>query len=140
MENKKKIIKIFLISSLIIFISLNSASVINNETYDGIKQAIDDINSSGTINLEEGIYTGENNTNILINDKNVTIFGKNNKTIIDGNNQIIFEIAPSGKLTLINITIQNSQSINGGAINNQGELNILSSKFIKNTGNYGGDI
>ena len=80
-----------------------------------------------------------NNDPIILNSEielsnEVVIIGNGvQNTIIDGQNaHRIFSILSSGKLSLSNMTIQNSiESTNGGAIYNQGEL-ILNNVLFKN--------
>ena len=53
-----------------------------NKPYKSIKKGIDNLNDGSTIYLSEGTFDGLN----LTVDKRLTIEGKTNKTIIDGQN------------------------------------------------------
>jgi len=106
---------------------------ITNTTEGGLKLAIDTV-EEGTVYLEDGVYSGENNTNITIT-KNLTIIGKSNKnTIIDaqGNNQI-FTINGDCSVILINLTFINGKSHTGGAIYNSGDLSVSDCSFVNNS-------
>jgi len=107
---------------------------IYNTTDGGIKKAIAE--TDDTLYLNFGVYSGENNTNIII-DKSISIIGNGSSVVIDGKNQKnnynIFYITNTGNLTLINVTIKNGYASGGGAIyNNGGSLNIDSCEFINN--------
>lgn len=127
--------------------SLNSSSGAGSITISNsssIKGAIDNGSNYDTIILENGTYSGKNNTNIVIN-RNITISGKYaNGTILDGERKSsFFEISRGVSVKLINLTFINgfnsgysSFFLNGGgAIRNYGELYIINSCFINNTQN-----
>ena len=148
----------------------------SDETGDGSSQnpfnslecAVNNSKNESTIYLNDGKYVGEHNRNITI-DKSITIIGKSKQnTIIDAESSgRLFNVTPSSRLTLINITLLNGYSTgnggliycdggeiniencilknstgceNGGVIyNNLGSLNIENSCFINNSANeYGG--
>jgi len=106
---------------------------ISNSTEGGIKRAVEKSKSGTTVYLFKGVYSF-NNTNININ-KNIKIVGKGSaKSIVidaryEGN---IFKIAKKGNLTLVNVTLLNAYSTNGGAIYNTGILSIKNSIFNNN--------
>ena len=114
--------------------------------YDGtngpkatIKNATGTVNSNGTIHIAKGTYY-ENNIKI---NTNMTIIGENQKnTIINGqqSGQSIFTVASGVYLTLINLTLTNATSDIGGAINNDGTLNVYNSTFTNNNAADGGAI
>ncbi|OQD58387.1 adhesin-like protein [Methanobrevibacter arboriphilus JCM 13429 = DSM 1125] len=84
---------------------------IDNSTAGGINGAITN-DPSDTIILDPGIYSGNDNTNIVIN-KSVTIRGNgpSNTVIIDGGNiNRLFNITSTGSLTLINVTLKDGFS------------------------------
>ena len=134
-----KIYKSILLTILIGMLSLLTISsvsanevTINYFNSDGIEGAISKGNT--TINLEEGTYKGEKNTNITINSgDNITIQSKDpdKKATIDGQNmgQFIFN---NGNLTLKNLIIKNCAMDLGGALYNRGNLKIFNCIFINN--------
>ena len=142
---KNKNLKDFLVYFLIIlamalvifnFIGVSEGAThnINNTTQAGIKETINgDVDNFITIILEEGEYSGENNTNISIA-KNVIIRGNgSSKTIINGGKNQIFYIEKSGNLTLSNVTLLNGESSQGRLIyNNLGNALIKNSILIIN--------
>ena len=109
-----------------------------------IKNATGTVKSDGTVHIASGTYK-ENN--ITIN-KNMNIIGENQKnTIINGqqSGNSIFTIASGVNLTIINLTLTNGTSNNGGgAINNiyGGTLTVDNCSFTNNkaTGSGGGAI
>ncbi len=133
-----------------------------------LQRAVNNSKNDSTVYLNDGEYAGENNRNITI-DKTITIIGKSmQNTLINGKSSgILFNITPTGRLTLINVTLLNGYSDgNGGSIysdagqinikncivknsnahdnggviyNNMGTLNIENSCFTNNSAyNYGG--
>lgn len=119
-------------------LTINSVSAnevtINDTNSQGIKGAIS--NGNTTINLEEGIYTGEKNSYIIINaEQNITIQSKdpNNKAKIDGENINSF-LRNNGNLTIKNLIIKNCimTDLNGGSICNNANLKIINCIFINN--------
>jgi autotransporter family porin len=114
--------------------------------YDGtngpkatIKNATGTVNSNGTIYIAKGTY---NESNIQIN-TNMTIIGENQQnTIINGqqSGHSIFTIASGVYLTIINLTLTNGTSDIGGAIANDGDLNVYNSTFTNNKATDGGAI
>ena len=110
-----------------------------------IKNATGTVTAGGIINIANGCYSGENNTNIVI-DKNMTIVGENRKsTIINGTNSAqIFSVQKGITVTIKNLTFvngtatQNLTFINknitaGGAICNFGNLTVVDTTFTGNT-------
>ncbi|MGL4669016.1 MAG: hypothetical protein ACRCVG_00260 [Methanobacteriaceae archaeon] len=139
-ENKKQylVLGVVLLTFFILISSISAATntTITNSTGDGgIKKAINDGNN--IINLEEGIYTGENNSNLpsTNNSSNITINGvnSNNHSVIDCNGKIFID--NQGNLTLINLIIKNAhRGPHGGAIyNNGGNLTIINCTFLNCT-------
>jgi len=136
---------------------------INQNTPGGLKKAIETvgnvenyydngiINSNawgiGTIYMEDGVYSGSDNTNLNIGGfynpdvyvRDLTIVGKGNNVVIDakGINQI-FEIEGT-KLTLKNLKLINGKSNSGGgAISSSGDLTVIDCTFTNNKANYDG--
>jgi len=118
-----------------------------NATYNGtsgpkatIANATGTVVVNGTVHIAQGTY---NETGIIIT-KNMTIIGENqDNTIINGKQTgtTIFTILPGINVTLINLTLTNSTSINyGGAIVNYGTLIINNCTFYNNTATEGGAI
>ncbi len=95
----------------------------------------------GAVYIGKGIYKGNGNRNITI-DKNVTILGESQTdTIIDGeDSDRIFYITSEGAVILMNLTIQNGNMENGGAIYNNGFLGVFNSTITGNSANLGGAI
>ena len=133
---------------------------INNSSLGGIRQALDLVEDGGTINLNPGTYSGNNNTNITIN-RNVVIQGNgsvNNVTIDADLVNIIFTINEGLNVVFINITFTRGYAIfiNGGSVtligcnfinnpygaiyNDQGGITATNCNFINNTGTEGGAI
>ena len=126
-------------------------NVTGNDTWDGqsatwngtsgpkqtIKNATDTVNNGGTVNIAEGTYSGSGNSNININ-KDMTINGAGiDKTIISGLNLArIFYIAPGCNVKINNLTFTNGRSDNGGAIFNNGNLQVNYCKFTNCTTVY----
>jgi hypothetical protein len=73
-----------------------------------IKNATGTVDINGTVNIADGLYTGENNTNILI-DRNMAIIGQSQAgTIINGTDSAqIFQILSGVTVTIQNLTIAN---------------------------------
>ena len=95
--------------------------------FQSLECAINNSESDSTIYLNDGAYAGEHNRNITL-DKSITIIGKSKQnTLLDaGFCGRLFNVTPTGRLTLINITLINGYSEgNGGLIySNGGEINI----------------
>lgn len=90
--------------------------------YESIRHAVNYTSDDSTIYLNEGIYTGEDNRNIILN-KTVTLIGKSKETtVIDCESSgRLFNMSSNSKLTLINLTLKNGNSTdNGGLIYNEG--------------------
>ena len=118
-----------------------------NATYNGtsgpkktITNATGTVVANGTVHVAQGTY---NETGIIIT-KNMTIIGETqDNTIINGKQTgtPIFNILTGINVTLINLTLKNSTSINyGGAIVNYGTLIINNCTFYNNTATEGGAI
>jgi uncharacterized repeat protein (TIGR01451 family) len=100
-----------------------------------INNATGTVNPNGIVNIADGTYSGENNTNITI-DRNMTIIGESQTgTIISPISPgRIFFINSDLTVNLHNLTIQNclvtEVGENGGAIYNNGSnLNVNNCKF-----------
>jgi len=135
-------IKTFLLSlmvlsvlTIILMSSVNAASETINPNNGSLNESIGKT-SIDTIFLEKGNYSGENNTNLTISNKNITISGIESGVVIDGAGvNWIFNITNGANLTLNNITLQNGYRNNdgGGAIYvNNGSLNCSYVVFYKN--------
>jgi hypothetical protein len=130
---KSIIFSMLFLAMTISMISSVSGVNITNSTGD-IKTALN--NSPNSILLLPGVYSGENNTNIVI-DKNVSIIGKDKDQVIINGNGVnnIFTINKGVKVVLENITFINGLSISGGAIFNNGDLFIYNVIFLNNYAN-----
>ena len=148
------LLSILLITTLTIsMISDVSAAdiTISPTTSGGLKQAIETAKSGDTIYLKNGVYSGENNTNITIN-KNITIKGLGSQVILDGNNKAQFLQIKKVKVFLNNLKFINGQNrINttdyagdeiqigdGGAILSSGYLTINKCTFTNNKAVFSG--
>ncbi|MCZ3365608.1 right-handed parallel beta-helix repeat-containing protein [Methanobacterium veterum] len=104
----------------------------------GVSNASDSRNA--TIHLSKGTFTGTGNTEVVINKAHqsqggsLTIVGAGyNKTFIDANSiDSIFDIKADSIVKLLNLTLINGKSTNGGAIVNEGNLSIVDCIFEKN--------
>jgi len=151
--NKKKLFSILLIGIVTILAIGMMGTVsaldqtITTASSGGLKTAINNVGTGETVYMENGVYSGNDNTGITIN-KNLTISGKGNNVVIDakGTNRI-FIIGSGVSLTLKNLKLINGGSPDGkgGAIYNNGALTISGSTFTNNQAkndfyNYGGAI
>jgi predicted outer membrane repeat protein len=137
---------------------------------NSIKNAVGTVGTNGTIRIANGIYSGENNTQIHIT-KNMTIIGQSQEnTVINANlSSWIFYIESNISdisVTIQNLTLANGSGDYGGAINNyygilllkdctfsgnivtedggaifnEGNQTVINCTFINNTGSGGGAI
>ena len=104
-----------------------------------IKNATWAVYDGGTVNIADGLYTGENNTNILI-DKNIIIKGQSRDgTIINGTDSAqIFTVQSGANITVQNLTFADSTGSRGSAFYNKGTLIINNCSFIGNTADQEG--
>lgn len=140
---KIKKISFILLATLFCFlflVSISSTSAnevnINNTTNEGIKGSL----GNDTINLDGGIYSGENNTNISFdNSRNITIQSSdpNNKAIIDlgGDEGVTFinntgAVDSLGSLTLKNLVFKNARFFALICFNSK--LTVINCTFIHN--------
>jgi len=149
---KKSLIIMLLLTIFIAILGINlvsAASVkvtektINSTSSGGIKSVANSIGQNGIIYLKNGVYKGANNYNITISNKNITIIGQSQKgTIIDGGGvNKIFTLTGGAKLQLINVTIRNGKSSNGGAILNYNSYLVVKNCYFNNNyGNNGGGV
>ena len=112
--------------------------------YKTINFGIQQVENKGTVNIGPGTYSTHSDVNhkdynITI-EKNVTVNGAGkDQTIIDPeNNGRVFTINSGFNLTLKNLKILNSTETVGGAIYNQGTLNIEDCTFENNHGTVNG--
>ena len=104
-------------------------------------QLQDEIDNSpyGMITLESNYVRVAGDNDIVIN-KNFNIFG-NDEYKIDANNLGgIFKINEGCSVLLSNVVLVNGNGINGGAIYNEGTVNIISSTLTSNNASFGGAI
>ncbi len=139
----KKITTFTLLAIVLIICSLSTISAathsITNSTSDGgIRTALNGASPGDIIELADGTYTGNNNTNMTIN-KNITIQGKTkDKVILDAQGlSRIFTIANNMNVTFINLTFLNGYTNNnGGAIYNiyaNSTIKLMNCTFINNS-------
>ena len=104
-----------------------------NHPYKTIDQAIKNVDKNGIVKIANGIYKGKGNTNLTIS-KNMKIIGQHQKkTIINGEGtNWIFTVNRGVNVTIMNLTLTNGTSKNGGAIYNQGTCNVSGCTFTGN--------
>ncbi|WP_321421009.1 right-handed parallel beta-helix repeat-containing protein [uncultured Methanobacterium sp.] len=111
--------------------------VYNNLTGDGpklsIKNATGTVVDNGTVYVANGVYGGENNTNIQIT-RNLSLIGESqNGTVINAYNLAqIFTIQPGVTFILKNVTLTNATSSYGGSIYNSGTMYLDSCSITGN--------
>ena len=121
----------------------DSAAGNQSSPYASLNKAISQANASQNvvINLAEGTYLGENNTDLSINlahkqnNGSLTIIGKGiGKTIIDADyaSPIFKSIGADSIVTLVNITFTHGKNNLGSAITTSADLTIDSCEFIRN--------
>lgn len=104
-----------------------------------IQNAINNINSEGTVYVENGTYF----ENIRIENKNIMLIGDgSSKTFLDGkSNSAVIWIIKGSSVSVDGFTIQNGRSLLGGGIHNAGDLTISNSIIQGNSAfGYGGGI
>ena len=116
---------------------------ITNTTNGGLKTAIGNVGTDETVYMENGVYSGNDNTGIII-DRSITIEGKGNNVVIDakGVNRI-FTIRTGNSVTLKNLKLINGKLTDGdgGAIYNGGRiLTVIGCTFTNNQAGSGGAI
>ena len=110
-----------------------------------IINAKDNVNSGGTLNLANGKYVGDGNTNITI-DKDLNIKGQSKTgSILNGTGtNWIFEVYDGVHLSLTNLTLTNGSSDYFGGIYNSGSLTVTNCNFSNDhttaVGSAGGAI
>ena len=110
-----------------------------------IKNATGTVNNGGIINIADGVYSGAQNTNIVIY-KNMNIKGQSqDSTIINGTNMDdmngIFTILPGYNVTITDLTMCNGYTVRGGAaITCEGNLTVNNCNFEYNQASIGGAI
>lgn len=121
------------------------SATFNSSTGDGpklsIKNATESVDNNGLINIADGLYTGDNNTDIQIS-KNMTLIGQSQSgTIINAQNQArIFIIQSDTTVTIKNLTLTNADADYAGAILNAGNLTIVDCTFSNSAADSGGAI
>ena len=121
---------------------LSAADItIDPKTSGGLKKAMETAKNGDTILLKNGVYTGKNNVNLIIN-KNINIEGLGSKVVLDGEgNNHIFTITGE-TVSLKKLKVTNGYSTaSGGAINNvKGNLIVKDCTFTNNLAITGGAI
>ncbi|WP_407379339.1 hypothetical protein [Methanobrevibacter sp.] len=107
----------------------------NNSEFSDINSILQINESNKIIYLENGNYSGLNNTNLIISG-NTTLIGHDmNKTVFDAKLlSNIFTISNHSNVVLINLTFINGKASYGGAITNHGNLSLVNCSFIQNNG------
>lgn len=115
---------------------LNSTHISGNKGPKAtIENATSIVETGGIVHIANGNYS-ENNIEIKTN---MTIIGENEQnTIINGINDQIFIVFTDVNVTITDLTLANGTNSNGGAIYNEGALNVKNCKFKDNTAT-GGD-
>ncbi len=122
----------------IVYVNATATTIGTGESWNSpvitIQDALGKVSSNGKIILAEGKYnvTGDYGLTIA---QNINITGQTqNKVIIDGlKTKQIITITTGYNVNITNITFTNGKAEQGGAINNQGTINITNSSFINNT-------
>lgn len=154
---------LILVFGLTVITVISSASAADNDTiyvngswgndsWDGltwptakltIKNATATVNNGGTVHIADGIYTGDENTNITL-DKDVTFIGESqNRTIINGTDtNRLFVIENGANVSLINMTLANGyiDESMGAAVFNLGNLTVSGCTFTGNMAETGSAI
>ena len=108
----------------------NNVGDVNNP-FATINKAID--SNVSNIHLSEGKFIGTGNNGLTIENKSITIIGAGaDKTIIDLNKTQFMDIKSTSSVVLTNLTIINGYTKYGGAIYNNGNLDIYYSTFEDN--------
>ena len=152
MDFHKRKLLIFLVVFIFVIIFTGAASATNTTVTpgsDAIKTAITNAHPGDTLNLKAGTYYEHD----LMVDKDLTITGptitaKNPPSaVIDAQQKgRAFHINTGVKVTLKNLQIENGNASYGGAVDNEGNLNINYCTFRNNRANpyaddrYGGAI
>ncbi|MCE7698680.1 MAG: hypothetical protein K8E24_007545, partial [Methanobacterium paludis] len=117
------------------------SAVYNSTTSSGPKATISNatgtVTENGTVYIANGTY---NENNITIN-QNMNIIGESQQnTVINGTNSgnSIFLIASGVNVIISNLTLTQGQNSNGGAIYNDGTLNVTNSTLTYNTADWKG--
>jgi len=122
---------------------------ISPTTSGGLKKAMETAKNGDTILLKNGVYTGKNNVNLIIN-KNINIKGLNSKAVLDGEGktQILRITGKKVKVSIENLKFTNGQSYNnskdnydsgGGAIRiTKGSLTVKNCTFTENQASRSG--
>ncbi|WP_169805357.1 beta strand repeat-containing protein [Methanobrevibacter cuticularis] len=129
---------LLLLFALLVMVGLSTSFAadrnITNATDGGISGAVNSSLANDKIILSDGIYSGNNNKDIIIN-KNLTITGSNKaNTVIDlSGGSKLFTINSSVSLILANLTIKNAQIGNNSyLISNNGYLTLQNVNIINN--------
>jgi hypothetical protein len=129
MFSLKKMIFCLAILVIICFglINVSTASDVTINSTNGTLSGV--VNKYDTIYLDDGVYKGDLNKNVIVS-RNTTIIGLNKGGAILDDEKIFssFQINPKTSLTLINLTFRNRIS----SIDNQGALTIRNTTFINN--------
>jgi len=129
--------------------TVNAADItISPTTPGGLKKAIETAENGSTIYLENGVYKGENNMNIIL-DKDINIKGKGKNVVIDGQkkySRLFYCGYQTGRyhpsdnrghtphsLNLLNLKITKFYA-NNEIIDNCGSLNVVNCIFSDNVG------
>ncbi|KAF2074302.1 hypothetical protein CYY_004396 [Polysphondylium violaceum] len=133
----------------VIYVELKSNCKTNcgsyNSPYPSLSLALKNTLKRTTIILKDGIYTGEDNMNLLIDSSsytNIRPMNSTSKVVFDceGYSQL-FNVKGSKSFTLTNITIANCTSNRGGALFFENSIVTLDNiKFFNNRANNGGAI
>jgi hypothetical protein len=108
--------------------------------YNKIQSAVDAISAGGIVKVLSGTY----NENVEI-DKSLTVKGAGKaNTIVNGKlADSVFRIGlnnPSAHVSLLDMTIENGNALNGGGILNRGTLDLTGILLTDNTAGNGGGI
>lgn len=138
---KKRNLLFLLLIFLIGTITINTIDMvsstditISSDTVGGLKGAIESSNIGDTIHLKDGIYKGENNTNITIN-KSIAIKGLGSNVVFNGEGKNQFFIINSKALVSLKnlkLTYGYSKHKSGAIYANGGNLILNNCIFTNN--------
>ena len=130
--------------SFFMFMLIGSVSadnqIINTTSTGGLASAIENVGSGQIVYMENGVYSGKNNTNLTIS-KNLTISGKGSNVVIDGKGlNRIFYMDYDTTVKLVNLKLINGHIDGdyGGAIHSRGTLIVNGCTFSNNYAGFNG--
>ncbi|BDZ69941.1 right-handed parallel beta-helix repeat-containing protein [Methanobacterium petrolearium] len=112
--------------------------------FENLVKALSEVQTTGTVNVGKGTYSGANNRGLTIVKDMIIRFDDwkgSESAIIDAENVTwIFKVNTGVNVTLQNLTLINGNATNGGAIYNAGNLTTVNCTFMSNNASKGGAI